>query len=112
MTGRLPPFAIIGVGADEHPSAGIVDDHLVEVAVLGAKYQGGVWDETIYSSLVRFRNAEEAESLNTSHYRRTCSWLHKHTILDEASSVHVGRFLCPPPVLFFEEGDIQLDINW
>ncbi len=26
--------------------------------------------------------------------------------------MHVGRFLCPPPVLFFEEGDIQLDIDW
>jgi hypothetical protein len=73
---------------------------------------GGAWDDTIYSSLVPFRNSEEAETLNTSHYRRTCSWLHKHTILDEASSVHVGRFLCPPPVLVFEEGDIQLDINW
>jgi hypothetical protein len=73
---------------------------------------GGAWDNNTYNSLVPFRNSEEAETLNTSHYRRTCSWLHRHTILDEASSVHVGRFLCPPPVLFFEEGDIQLDINW
>lgn len=73
---------------------------------------GGAWDDTIYSSLVPFRSSEEAETLNASHYGRTCSWLHNHTILDEASSAHVGRFLCPPPVLFFEEGDIQLDIDW
>ncbi len=73
---------------------------------------GGAWDETLYWSLVHFENTEEAEDLNRTHYERTCSWLHKYTALDKASSVHVGRFLCPPPVLFFEEGDIQLDIDW
>ena len=73
---------------------------------------GGAWDETIYESLVPFRNTEEAETLNRVHYEQTCSWLHRHTILDEATAVHVGRFLCPPPVLFFQEGDIQLDIDW
>ncbi len=73
---------------------------------------GGAWDDEIYQSLVPFRNSEEAEALNRAHYEQTCSWLHKYTTLDKASSVHVGRFLSPPPVLFFEEGDIQLDIDW
>lgn len=73
---------------------------------------GGAWNDEIYQSLVPFRNSEEAEALNRAHYEQTCSWLHKYTTLDKASSVHVGRFLCPPPVLFFEEGDIQLDIDW
>ena len=73
---------------------------------------GGAWDETEYRSLVPFVNSAEAEALNRAHYEQTCSWLHKYTTLDKASSVHVGRFLCPPSFLFFEEGDIQLDIDW
>lgn len=69
-------------------------------------------DEETPQTIVDFRGTEEAEALNRDHYERTCSWLHRHTILDDASAAHVGRFLCPPPILFFEEGDIQLDINW
>ena len=70
------------------------------------------WTERDAATIVTFNATEEAEALNRAHYEKTCSWLHKHTILDEASARHIGEFTCPPPVLFFMEGDIQIDINW
>jgi len=69
-------------------------------------------NDQIPRSIVPFSSTEEAEALNKAHYQSTCSWLHKYTILDEASALHVGRFLCPPPIFFFQEGDIQIDIDW
>src|SRR5215475_5778463 len=41
MTGGLPRLAIISVGADEHPAAGIVGHDLVEIGVLGAAQRTG-----------------------------------------------------------------------
>jgi hypothetical protein len=35
-------LAIVGVGADEHAPARVIDDHLVEIAVLGAAQRAGL----------------------------------------------------------------------
>lgn len=85
----------------EKVGAGIMDQKLLHP-----------WDDSVPTSIVSFRNNEEAEELNRLHYEKTCSWLHRHTILDEESAKHIGRFVSPAPVLFFEKGDIQIDINW
>lgn len=61
---------------------------------------------------VFFNSTEDAEELNKEHSAKTCSWLHKYTMLDESACSKIGEFVCPPPVLFFMEGDIQIDINW
>src|SRR6185312_17164371 len=41
MPRGLAGFAIVRVGADEHPAAGIVDHDLVEIGVLGAAQRTG-----------------------------------------------------------------------
>ena len=68
--------------------------------------------EDIPVSVYKFNSVEEAEALNKAHYEKTCSWLHKHTMLSKAVTTKVGEFLCPPPVFFFEPGDICIDVDW
>ena len=43
---RLPLLAMVGVGADEHASAAVVEDHLVEIDLLAPQSAQGwsnVW---------------------------------------------------------------------
>lgn len=72
----------------------------------------GSWSDQIPEAVHDFSSTQQAEDLNKAHFAKTCSWLHKHTVLDTAAAFQVGRFVCPPPVFFFEPGDIELDIGW
>ena len=63
-------------------------------------------------SFVVFENLEEAENLMENYRSTTCSWLHNHTGLPAEVTRLIGEFRCPPPVFFFEEGDLCLDFNW
>ena len=55
---------------------------------------------------------QAAEEILAAHYEKTCSWLSNHTILTKTAASKVGEFLCPPPVFFFEKGDICIDLWW
>lgn len=61
---------------------------------------------------VAFNGVEEATAIVENHRRNTCSWLHNHTVLPEGVARLVGEYRCPPPILFFEEGDLCLDMEW
>jgi hypothetical protein len=67
---------------------------------------------TYSSSQVEFNDIQEARTVLQHHRENACSWLHHHTVLPMNVATLVGEFLCPPPVFFFEEGDLCLDIEW
>jgi len=71
-----------------------------------------VYPTSFPRSLVQFGSLQEAEAIMENHRERTCSWLHNHTVLPEVVTRQVGEFLCPPPVFFFEEGDLCLGMDW
>lgn len=70
------------------------------------------WSDGWPVSAIKFDNVNAALELLSKHYEQTCSWLHVHTILPKEVTSVVGEFLCPPPVFFFERGDVCIDMDW
>lgn len=76
------------------------------------KERGGYNSDEIQESEIKFDSVQSAENLLRRHYEKTCCYLHAHTILTPEVCTKVGEYLCPLPVLFFERGDICIDMDW
>uniref|UniRef100_A0A7S2LFC1 Uncharacterized protein n=1 Tax=Leptocylindrus danicus TaxID=163516 RepID=A0A7S2LFC1_9STRA len=75
----------------------------VAVSLLGST------DYQVPRKLQSFKNVHEAEELNRRYYFHTgASWLCSHMALPSDIALMVRRFVCPPPVFFFEKGDLWI----
>ena len=105
-----------------HGSNGMPCDYSGGVRIIRDKIPTGIiqelheYSDTIPSSKHVFDESkagvQAAEEILAAHYEKTCSWLSDHTILTKTAASKVGEFLCPPPVFFFEKGDICIDLWW
>lgn len=88
-------------------SGGIVRCFTERVAV--SLLSSAHYHEQVPRKLQSFKNIHEAEELNRRYYFNTgASWLCSHMSLPSDITLMVRRFVCPPPVFFFEKGDLWI----
>ena len=60
----------------------------------------------------RQRRMELAKEVMANFEKKRCLWMHGHTNLPESIIRRIGQYACPPPVFYFEEDDLVLDLDW
>jgi hypothetical protein len=62
---------------------------------------------------VQFDSIEEARRIQRNYFHSNQhSWIHNHLNLPESVGSLIAQFVVPPPLFFFEPGDLWLHMRW
>ena len=66
----------------------------------------------IEQETVQFKSVDEAEETLEYYTDVDNSWLSKYINLPKDVLSVIHQFICPPPVFFFEKGDLWVEVDW